>query len=101
MLAVLLSEQFQFDMLVQELTVRREGRLIFRDRFCWRGPWDAATAAWHFGGGVACGNLFVALPLERIGHPWKRRGQTESSRRRAPTCAYAGSDLPRWWHPLW
>jgi len=55
-----LSEQFQFAMLLQELTVRRAGRLIFRDRFCWRGPWDPATARWHWGSHAACGSLFVA-----------------------------------------
>src|SRR5438309_7510132 len=54
-----LSEQFQFSILVQELVIHRAGRLIFRDRFCWRGPWDQETAAWHFGGAPACGSLFV------------------------------------------
>jgi urease accessory protein len=56
------SEQFQFDVLVQELTVQTGERLLFRDRFCWRGPWDAATAAWHFGGQPACGSLLIAGP---------------------------------------
>jgi urease accessory protein len=55
-----ISEQFCFDTIVQELTVRRHGRLAYRDRFCWRGPWDRATAAWHFGGELACGSMFVA-----------------------------------------
>jgi urease accessory protein len=54
------SERFQFATMVQELTVRREGTLVYRDRFCWHGPWDAATAAWHFGPGPACASLFVA-----------------------------------------
>jgi urease accessory protein len=53
------SEQFQFGILVQQLTVRRQGRLVFRDRFSWRGPWDRATAAWYFGGAPACGSLFI------------------------------------------
>ena len=44
------SERFEFEAVVQELTVRRAGRLVYRDRFCWRGPWDEETAAWHFGG---------------------------------------------------
>jgi urease accessory protein len=57
------SEQFQFEIMVQDLTVRRAGRLIFRDRFCWRGPWDTATAAWHFGDHPACGTLFVTGEL--------------------------------------
>jgi urease accessory protein len=59
------SERFQFDTLVQDLTVRRDGKLTYRDRFCWRGPWDAATAAWHFGAGPACGSLFVTGPVHR------------------------------------
>jgi urease accessory protein len=53
------SERFQFETIVQDLTVKRGERLIFRDRFCWRGPWDADTAVWHFGDAPACGNLFV------------------------------------------
>jgi urease accessory protein len=57
------SEQFQFGILVQQLTVRRQGRLVFRDRFCWRGSWDRAAAAWHFGGDVAYGSLFITGSL--------------------------------------
>lgn len=56
------SEQFQFATLCQDLTVRRAGNLIFRDRFCWRGPWDEDTASWHFGGHPAVGTLLVAAP---------------------------------------
>jgi urease accessory protein len=56
------SERFQFAWLIQELAVRREGRLVFRDRFRWRGPWDAAAAAWHFGPAPAAGSLFVTGP---------------------------------------
>jgi urease accessory protein len=63
------SEVFQFATLVQDLTVRRAGDLIFRDRFCWNGPWDVETAVWHFGNAPACGSLFAsgALPEELIG----------------------------------
>ena len=53
------SERFQFQTLVQDMTVRRCGRLVFRDRFCWHGPWDQEMAAWHFGEAPACGSLFV------------------------------------------
>jgi urease accessory protein len=53
------SERFQFEVLIQQLTVRRQGRLVFRDRFCWRGPWDQGTAAWHFGDALAYGSLFI------------------------------------------
>src|SRR5438128_7838172 len=52
------SEQFQFATLIQDLSIQREGQLIFRDRFCWSGPWDQDTARWHFGSALACGSLF-------------------------------------------
>jgi urease accessory protein len=57
------SEHCQFTTLIQDLTVRREGRLVYRDRFCWRGPWDRRTATWHFGANPACGSLFVSGPV--------------------------------------
>jgi urease accessory protein len=53
------SEQFQFDRIVQSFTVRRAGQLVFRDRFAWHGPWDTATAAWHFGGFPTYGSVFA------------------------------------------
>jgi urease accessory protein len=53
------SERFQFRTMVQDMSVHRQGRLVFRDRFCWQGPWDEPTAAWHFGDAPACGSLFV------------------------------------------
>src|SRR5207253_8960668 len=58
--------QFQFETLVQSLTIRRHGRLVFRDRFCWRGRWDKTAAAWHFGGQPACGSVFAtgSFPVE-------------------------------------
>jgi urease accessory protein len=55
------SERFRFAALVQEFQARRAGRLIFRDRFAWRGPWDETTAAWHFGGGSAWGSVFASI----------------------------------------
>jgi urease accessory protein len=57
------SELFQFATLVQDLSVCSAGRLVFRDRFCWEGPWDRDTAAWHFGDGLACGSLFASGPV--------------------------------------
>jgi len=57
-----LSERFRFAALVQDFRVRREGRLVFRDRSSWRGPWDDATAAWHLGEGTAWGSLFATGP---------------------------------------
>ncbi|HMF14393.1 MAG TPA: urease accessory protein UreD, partial [Gemmataceae bacterium] len=62
------SERFQFQAIVQETIVRRAGRLVFRDRFCWRGPWDERTAAWHFGAAPACGSLFVTGSFVDNGH---------------------------------
>ena len=53
------SEQFQFETLIQDFTVYREERLVFRDRFVWQGPWDMKKAIWHFGTHPACGSLFV------------------------------------------
>ena len=29
-----------FDRVVQDVEVRRDGRLVYRDRFAWRGPWS-------------------------------------------------------------
>ncbi len=65
------SERFQFNTLVQDFNVTRNDRLIFRDRFCWQGPWNQATAAWHFGPANCYGSLFstfgerkgVSLPV--------------------------------------
>jgi urease accessory protein len=55
------SERFRFHTIVQELTVQRASAgLVFRDRFCWRGPWDDDSAQWHFGPHPACGSLFVS-----------------------------------------
>jgi urease accessory protein len=58
------SERFRFAGLVQEFQVRRGGRLVFRDRFAWRGPWDE-EAAWHFGDGTAWGSVFATGPATR------------------------------------
>jgi urease accessory protein len=53
------SERFRFDRIVQEMRIRREGQLVYRDRFCWHGPWDDETARWHFGDAPAAGTLFA------------------------------------------
>jgi urease accessory protein len=58
-----LSERFQFERIVQDFEVRRAGRLVYRDRFRWDGPWSAADAEWYWGGELACGSLFVGGPL--------------------------------------
>jgi urease accessory protein len=54
-----IPEQFRFSTVIQDLTVRRKHGTVFRDRFCWQGPWDRETAAWHFGTAPACGSLFA------------------------------------------
>lgn len=58
-----LSERFVFDQIVQDFAVRRGDQPLYRERFSWRGPWQAAEAEWHFGGHLACGSLLVAGPL--------------------------------------
>ena len=65
------SEAFQFALVRQDFQVRREGRLIFRDHFDWRGPWDQDAAAWHFGGANACGSLLVMVE----GGGWRVEGK--------------------------
>jgi urease accessory protein len=65
-----LSERFQFDRIVQDFEVRRAGRLIYRDRFCWDGPWTADEVEWYFGGALASGSLFVSGPIpDRLREP--------------------------------
>ncbi|MGO9465372.1 MAG: urease accessory protein UreD [Isosphaeraceae bacterium] len=58
-----LSERFQFERIVQDFEARRTGRLVYRDRFRWDGPWDANAVGWHTGAALASGSLFVAGPL--------------------------------------
>jgi urease accessory protein len=58
-----LSERFQFERIVQDFEARRGGRLIYRDRFRWDGPWTPESAGWYFGGALASGSLFIAGPV--------------------------------------
>jgi urease accessory protein len=58
-----LSERFQFERIVQDFEVHRAGRLIYRDRFRWDGPWTSEEAGWYFGGALASASLFVAGPV--------------------------------------
>ena len=58
-----LSERFVFDRIIQDFEARRDGRLVYRDRFQWKGPWSPDDAAWFFGGELAAGSLFIAGPL--------------------------------------
>jgi urease accessory protein len=57
------SERFRFERIVQDFEARRDGELVYRDRFCWNGPWSPEVAGWHFGGNLAAGSLFVAGPM--------------------------------------
>jgi urease accessory protein len=59
-----LSERFRFHTLVQDFTVYRQSRAVFRDRFCWRGPWDEGAATWYFGSANAFGSLFSTVPAQ-------------------------------------
>ena len=54
-----MSEWFQFERIVQELEVRREGALVYRERFDWKGPWGAEEIGWFLGSERASGSLFV------------------------------------------
>ena len=58
-----LSERFQFERIVQDFEARRAGRLIYRDRFRWDGPWTAEEINWYVGGALASASLFVAGPM--------------------------------------
>lgn len=56
-----LSERYQFEQILQELEIRRDGVLIHRDRFHWEGPWDADETSWHLGNDTATASagLFI------------------------------------------
>lgn len=58
-----LSERFLFDRIVQDFEAERAGRLVYRDRFRWDGPWSPDEIDWYFGGSLASASLFVAGPV--------------------------------------
>jgi len=64
-----LSERFVFDTIVQDMEVRRDGRLTYRDRFRWSGPWTPEDVSWHLGEHLAMGSLFIAGPLPELAMP--------------------------------
>jgi urease accessory protein len=63
------SEWFAFERIIQDLEVRRAGRLVYRERFDWRGPWDEEAVRWHLGGPHAAGGLFVSGGLGPVAKP--------------------------------
>jgi urease accessory protein len=65
------SERFQFDSLIQDMQVHRNGQLVYRDRFHWHGPWNGSDADWHFGGQPAVGTVYFSGPPPRLPMPAK------------------------------
>ncbi len=61
-----LSERYEFERIVQDFEVRRSGRLIFRDRFRWDGPWSTDQVDWHVGGALASASLFIDGPMPKL-----------------------------------
>jgi len=85
-----LSERFQFERIVQELEACRAGRLVYRDRFRWDGPWSPESVDWHVGGHLASASLFVAGPLPDALPP------SSSAVRRAVFRLDSGESCLRW-----
>ena len=95
-----LAEYYQFERIVQELEIRRDGELIYRDRFDWDGPWDRGTARWYVGDGpdAATASLFIAggCPGGEVGGAG---GHAAPSLRRAVLPLAEGDTLIRWCGP--
>jgi urease accessory protein len=87
------SERFEFDRIVQDFEVRRSGRLLYRDRFRWDGPWSPSEVDWHFGGELATATLYASGPL-----PASLR-QPAPGLRRAVFPIDAGGGCIRWCGP--
>ena len=85
-----LSERFQFERIVQDFEARRAGRLIYRDRFRWDGPWTSEHSDWFMGGFLACGSLFIAGP------PPKALPNPNPRSRRAVLALESGDTCVRW-----
>jgi urease accessory protein len=107
-----LAEHHRFERIVQELEVRRDGDLVYRDRFDWNGPWDVETARWYVGGGPAAATaaLFVAGEVSRgedrhgqeegDGHEHGHgHGHAAPSLRRSILPLAGGDTLIRWCGP--
>jgi urease accessory protein len=95
-----LAEYYQFERIVQELEVRRDGELIYRDRFDWDGPWDRGTARWYVGDGpaAATASLLIAggCSGDEVGGA---SGHAAPSLRRAVLPLAEGDTLIRWCGP--
>lgn len=89
-----LSERFAFERIVQDFAVHRGDDLVYRDRFCWNGPWTAEEAAWTFGGELAVGSLFVAGPI-----PENLASSTSPRLRQAMFPLETGDTAMRWCGP--
>lgn len=61
-------ERFVFERLVQELRIEREGRLVYHERFSWRGPWNEEQIRWHFGDSEGAASIFISgrFPPEKL-----------------------------------
>ncbi len=103
-----LSEQYQFDWLIQHLEIHRRGHhsaagaLIFRDRFAWQGPWDGETMRWHAGTGLATGILFLTGIVEQsaVARHGCGAGHRSSPGLCRPTAGVRGYLHPLVW-PTW
>jgi urease accessory protein len=61
-----LSELFVFETIVQDFEARRDGRMIYRERFAWDGPWSGEDSEWFFGGHLAAASLFATGPAPGV-----------------------------------
>ncbi len=97
-----LAEHYRFERIVQELEIQRDGELVYRDRFDWKGPWDRETARWYVGGTPDAGtaSLFVTGTLPRDGDAAEpEHGYQAPSLRRSILSLAQGDTLVRWCGP--
>jgi urease accessory protein len=90
------KEFYAFDRVVQDLEIRRDGVLVYRDRFSWEGPWEAEDAIWYLGANeiLAIGGLFVSAQVDLPALP------PGSPIRRAVLPLPHGDTLIRWVGPV-
>jgi urease accessory protein len=90
------SERFQFNTVIQDFTVRQADRMLFRDRFCWQGPWQSASADWHFGGTDAYGTLFSTYLDDVLCDPLSPECRRDGNLRQASFQTGANHTCLRW-----